>query len=296
MAKNFNNPSIYTPKTLNEVVSILKDNKNIYFFSGGTYILSKKNNYPDFSNKDIIYLGDVAELLKINHSDKFTEFGASISIQKMINSGMQTLGKNTIGALESISTSQIRSLSTIGGALCTPNKRFFLSTILSVLQAQAEIRIFNKKRTIIKFIDIPSLYDENGFFKYTEPTILTKIKIPITHTKNQYFFNLGSPLKELESTVYFGFNFSISQNNIDTCHVCISGPEFFFTNTDFDNVISSITLPLTYNQINNLLHLLKEKISTSSIKISNLQIERAVRLLHFTLKDISERFVSGEYA
>ena len=295
MSKSINIPTIYTPSSVNELVSMIRANPKAYLFAGGTYIMSEKKEYPEFDDKDIIQLEKVAELTKTGHSDKYTEFGASLTLQKIMNAGAQIFSPDTINALEMISNSQIRNLSTVGGALCTYEKRFFLPCILSTINAQAEMKTILKNKVVTKIVSIPSLYNEDGLFLYPGVSFMTKIRIPNNPDGKQYFRVSGSPIREPRTTVYFGLNYSVIQSNLEHCHLCISCTEnCFFTNNDFDNTLSSLTLPIKKQQMSQVLKLLRDRLSETCRKMSDFQKERAVRFLHCVLADISERFISGE--
>ncbi len=107
MADKIKTPSIYIPKTLNDIIMEKGRNPDAILFAGGTFLMTEP------LENDIISILGVPELQKITHTDRFLEIGAVTTLEQLLNTGSYLLSKNTFNAIESIGTTIIRSRATV---------------------------------------------------------------------------------------------------------------------------------------------------------------------------------------
>jgi xanthine dehydrogenase FAD-binding subunit len=286
-------PTVFFPKTINEAVAFKLKYPNAVFWAGGTYLMSRPNFYPSTAQKDIISLKGLPDLTKIYHADRFIEAGSMVTIQQLINVVGYSFSKELDAAMLSIGSSLVRNQATIGGALCSKDMRFSLCCILATLNAQAEIKMVSKKAQT-RWVPISKLYDRKGTFIYADDALLTKVRIPSDSKQNKIFRTIGSPVHRPQEAVIFGLQYSTNQANITLPNMCIVFPSScFYMSQVFDNLISTINLPLSADRIKKLSKSLSAELKTAALNATPIQIERASRLFEVVLNDINTAYLEG---
>ena len=171
-----------------------------------------------------------------------------------------------------------------------------MSCILATLNAQAEIRMVSKAATA-RWVPVSKLYDRKGNFLFADYALLTRVRIP-TDTTSQYQFvskTLDSPMLNPSESVIFGLQYTISQGNITTPNLCIILPNScFYMSQDFDNLLSTISFPITRDRAQKVARRLASDLRMSVRQNTDqLQIERAVRLLEHVLYEINTNYLAG---
>ena len=296
MPEGLRSPTVFTPKTVSEAIANKLKNPDARFWAGGTYIMSRPNFYPNPSQRDIISLSGIQDLSRIYHADRYLEAGAMVTIQQLLTMGSFIFSKELYNAITSIGSSVIRNQATIGGSLCTSDMRFTMSCVMATLNAQAEIRMVSKSATA-RWIPVSKLYDRKGNFLFADNALLTKIRIPTDGTNQNMFISrtLDSPMQNPSGAVIFSLQYSINQGNITSPSMCIALPNAcFYMSQDFDNLLSTISFPITADKTNKIARRLASDLKISVRQNTNLlQIERAVRLLEVVLNEININYLAG---
>lgn len=293
MLEGLRSPTVFSPKTVNEAVAFKLKNPNANFWAGGTYLMSRPGFYPSSTPQDIISLKGLSELTKIYHADRYIEAGSMVTIQQLINMVGYSFSKELNAALLSIGSSLIRNQATIGGALCCREMRFSLCCILASLNAQAEVKLV-KKNPVTRWFPISKLYDKKGTFIYADDALLTKVRIPSETKQYKVFKTVGFPVQKPEESVIFGLQYSTNQANITHPVLCIVFPSScFYMSQIFDNLISTINLPLSLDRIRKISKSLAAELKTAAENATPLQIERATRLFEEILNGINTTYLEG---
>ncbi|MBQ7728921.1 MAG: hypothetical protein IJT86_01070, partial [Spirochaetales bacterium] len=170
------------------------------------------------------------------------------------------------------------------------------SCVLSTLNAQAEIRMVSRAASS-RWIPVSKLYDRKGNFLFADNALLTKIRIPTDATSQNIFISrtLDSPMLNPSEAVLFGLQYSIQQGSIATPSLCIALPSScFYMSQDFDNLLSTISFPITADKIQKISRRLASDLRVSVRQNTDqLQIERAVRLLEQVLNEINMNYLAG---
>jgi len=294
VADNIKTPSIYLPKTLSEIITEKGKNPDAILFAGGTFLMTRP------LENDIISILGVPELQKVTHTDRFLEIGSAVTIEQLLNTGSYLLSKSTFNAIESIGTTVIRSRATIGGALCTREMRFSLSCILATIGAQAEIRTIQKRgfkgrriKSIQNWYSIRKLYTSSGDFMFPNNVVMTKVRIPARDDAVQIFRFLESPMKNPSQAVYFGFEYTPSQNGITQPTMCVAYPDNgFFFSQDFNAGLSSLSMPAENKAVKEQCRILREKLYEACPEITEVQKARTIRLFTSVIQEISQQFMT----
>lgn len=293
MQEGLKSPTVFNPKTIAEAIADKLKNEDAQFWAGGTFLMSRKDFYPNPTQKDIISLKSIPDLTKIYHSDRFIEVGSMVTIQYLMNMCSYLFSKEINTALLSIGTSIVRRQATIGGSLCTKDIKFPLCGILSTLNAQAELYMVSKSAKS-RWFSIEKLYDRKGSFLYEGEALITKIRIPTDFKQFQVFRMLGSPMQNPNEAVFFGLQYSINQANIMQPNMCLIFPSScFYMSQDFDNLLATVNLPLSHEGMIKISKRLVAELKSSSLEVTSLQLERAKRLTEAVLNDMNTMFLAG---
>ncbi len=295
-----NNTTLATPRNFNELLASILKYENATLFSGGTYIMRMDDYYPNEEKRTYISLSDIPELHKVMHSDRFIEVGSMVTIQQLLHFGFHSFSKNLVDALESIGTTILRNQITVGGALCTLKSRYALSCILCALNAQVEMRIVLKsrlfKRLRVKsiWLSADKLYDENGYFIYSDKAILTRVRIPLKENGIQHIATIGSPVHNPDSSVIMAMQYTISQGSINSPSFCLSFIENgLFTSAEFENILRTLKFPLSAKAIKNASVELERLMKAKCPNANELQFERARRIVISTLFDANSEYLDS---
>lgn len=294
VADKIKTPSIYIPKTLNDLIMEKGRNPDAIIFAGGTFLMTEP------LENDIISILGVPELQKITHTDRFLEIGAVTTLEQLLNTGSYLLSKNTFKAIESIGTTIIRSRATVGGALCTRSMRFSLSCILATIGAQVEVRTIQRKgfrgkkiKSIQNWYNVRKMYSPSGDILFGNNFVVTKVRIPARDDAVQVFRFLESPMKNPSQAVYFGFEYTPNQNGIAQPTMCIAYPKGgFFFNQEFNSGLSSLTMPVDSKALKEQCRILKEKLTEACPEITDVQKARTIRLFSSVMQEISQQFMT----
>lgn len=290
--------SVYTPKTLTELINIKAKNPDAVIFGGGTFIMSRDGFYPDIKSKDIILTSQVSELSRVYHLEKYVDVGSAVSLETLLGTGSYIISRPLDKALRSLSSSGIRNQMTIGGALCTDSIRFAFPCYLSAIGAEAEVRFFSRRgrsdriKVTSRWLSIPKLYGPDGEYGLSANAIVTRLRIPSQEGFKQFYRTLGSPMHESSSSVIFALVFRDNKGIMADASLRIVFPVAgFFASADFDSMLSGISLPMPTSQINKLGSRLASEIRASFPKVTGIQVERAKRLLLTVLFDLNTDYL-----
>ncbi|MDC7124580.1 MAG: FAD binding domain-containing protein, partial [Spirochaetales bacterium] len=185
MTQTISSPIVYYPKSISELLSLYKTMPDSQLFAGGTEILSTKTTkYPVFS-QNIICLSKIDELSAIRRSEGYIEIGACATLNKIIGIGEHVLKTALYKALNSIATKELRNLATIGGNICSPDRRKNLIPLLILLDTKLELR----KQGTSRWLNLKRFLSESEGMAKDE--ILTKLRIPFNNYNHQFFTITG---------------------------------------------------------------------------------------------------------
>lgn len=164
---------VSAPQNLNEALSFYKRFPNVVPASGCTGLMLESSN----KSVSILSLHNIQELQKITRTDRFIEFGSSVTLSRIIQipniAQLIPLQK----AIETVGTFSTRNLATIGGNIFV-NGTGTLFPILTLLDASCELRSSNA----VSIIKIHDLIKPHGKSMLPDSFIITKIRIPLEYS------------------------------------------------------------------------------------------------------------------
>ncbi len=176
---------VHQASSMNDVLKIMKENKEVKILAGGTDVLIKMRERK-YKDVEIVSIGDISELsgIHIDESENIIIKSATKFIDiinnEYIAKHLPTLGK----ACNQIGSPQIRNIATIGGNLCNGAVSADVVPILLVLDAQLHIVGLDGKMRIINVNDLHTGPGQTSLIEGQE--LLVEI-----HIKKENYVNFG---------------------------------------------------------------------------------------------------------
>lgn len=283
-------PAVHSPRNIMELIQTRKRYPTAILWSGGTSIMGKEHPYPYKTSNDIIYLGKVQELLRINRTERYLEIGSQVSIEQLLTVGQHILPPLFARACETIGSSIIRGQATIGGSLCIKDYRLNIAGALSVLDTLVEIRGLQSGS---RWIPMLRLYNSSGNLILNPGDIVTRIRIHFENAKYQYFKAVGRPFFEPESSVIFCVFSKPEKATLLEYRFSLTFPNSgIFKSRELESLVTSNDLPLTGKEILQTSAQLRIKLELWNDQLSPLQIERACRVFEHSLHRLNTKSFS----
>ncbi len=272
MLEGLRSPNIHTPINIGEFSSIIQHYPTSSYWAGGTYIMSRKGFYPSSTtNDEIIYLGSIEELHRIQRNDRVAEFGSMVTLYELIATGRSILPKILIDNIQSIGGKIATSRISLGGSLATVDFRSSLAGTLSLFDSSCEVKFMKKKRMHSKWYPLLSIYDKTGRLSLPERALISRVRINLTQKNFQKFMSLGSFLYESKDAVAISIAGNPENDNFNDAKIAITYPNMgFIANHDLDNIFSSARFPLEQSESKSIedaiLEVCKQNFSLSALQ------------------------------
>ncbi len=238
-----NNIHVYTASTIQEVLYYLKNTKDLKVYSGAT--LCKKQLYGTkiVLPEQVIFVANIDELKEITKTERYIEFGSSVTINQILEVGKNRIPPFLFEAAASIASHNVGNIATIGGNICNAPHKMSLYSPLLALDASLEIRSSSETQHIAlsKFTEMPM-----GFF-------LTKIRVPLAEWHTATYIKLGSPYEQNEKSASYTFLADSSKGTtLDDLRIAFAGM-VTFRSRELENTLIGARLPLSEKDCVNLL-------------------------------------------
>ncbi|MBQ0039750.1 MAG: FAD binding domain-containing protein [Treponema sp.] len=230
------NKTVLISKSLADVIFHFKNTDELQILAGctGTEI--------DSIMEKSVSIRSIPELNTIDRHERYIEYGAAVTLSKILTTGTGRLPEFFLEAIKSIGTEQIRNIATIGGNICSKKIKHTMWAPLLALNARLEIKSVTDTTTVLfsKFDGIP------------EKSILTKIRIPLEEWDVQIFRRIG-PTNTLSSlSGSFTFLVETQRGMIANIRIVYAGNTVFYS-PEFENKIIGTRLPLSQKMIDDLI-------------------------------------------
>ncbi len=282
-------PAVHLPRTMGDLISVATRFPNAIFWGGGTYIMSRPGYYINGKAQDIIYTGRIAELKRINRTDRYLEIGSAVTFEQLLSVGRQALPPLLHKTIESSASKIVRSQMSVGGSLATKGIRFSLSAALSALQAEAEVKTCMGIRTTTRWVEVGRLYDRQGNYILKSNEFITRIRLAFDKENFSYFIRTGKPIIDPSDSVTLAFACFYNQSVITRFNMCIIFPSsLFLVPQEVDISMQGALLPLSTQQIERVVKSVTEQINSEiSIDVLPIQVERAKRFIESALHELN---------
>ncbi len=269
-----NEIKIINAKTVNEVLYHLKNIANLEIIAGSTLC---EKNYNGTSIKlpvACLFIGNIDELKEVNRTERFIEFGASVTFNQMLELGKKRLPSPLFEAISTCATHTIANTATIGGNICYLKHKLSLYSPLLALDASLELRSSSETRhiSLSKFYGL-----DKGFF-------LTKIRVPVYNWQTIIYKKIG---RSFLNGASFTFLADSSKGALlDDLRIAYAG-DIVFRSRELENTLIGSRLPLTNKEIFNLLEK-ASKMFEDAMKNKNdkIQKDQFMNLLEQSLEEL----------
>ena len=211
------NKVYFSPKNINDLKNIIKNNSNFNFLAGGTDLsltVTKERKEIPF----IIDLKEVKELDFIKLSKNYLEIGAATPLIKFEDE-IKKYYPDFYSVLKRYGSVQIRNVGTIGGNIATASPIGDSLPILLSLKAEVLIESFNRR----KVLPINNFFIDYRKTKLKKTEFIRSIKIPLFKKNIFKAYKISKRFDDDISSVCGSFNFKIDNNKIKEVYIAYGG-------------------------------------------------------------------------
>ncbi|GHT92488.1 FAD-binding protein [Spirochaetia bacterium] len=177
---------IFSPSSFQELFAAWARFPDAKPFAGGMEFIRYQGGKVLTLPQNILSLDKIDELQRITRSERYLEIGAMVKLGDILRMG-KIVPRALRRCLEGIGGPQVRQLATIGGNICTANRRLDASAPLIAMDAAYELRSAASARWISasRFSSLP------GPLGFKSQELLTRIRIPLGEWNYTAFRKFG---------------------------------------------------------------------------------------------------------
>ena len=267
--------------TLSTVCDHIRNIANLQVFGGCT----QKYTLPENS----LTIRKVQELSQTEKKERYIEFGPGVTLSYILSLGRANVPTVLYDAIETIGTTSIRNIATIGGNICASlSENEYKQTLwapLLALGAMLEIKtVKNTNKTGITQIPF------SQFTQLPKDTILTKIKVPLTDWEISIFRRVGPSNNITDTSASFVFLADTQKDILTDLRITFAGPLSFNLRDIINQHLSGIKLPIKQKQLSAFIE--KASIEYDSkigeAKVNPVLKAQFLNLLRFSFIDLTE--------
>jgi CO/xanthine dehydrogenase FAD-binding subunit len=178
---------VFSPSTFAELFNAWNRFPDAAPFAGGTEIIRGQGAQILTLPRNILSLEKLEDLHRITRTERYLEIGAMVRLNDIIRLG-KVVPEALTRCLEGIAGPQLRNLATIGGNLCTGDRRLDASAPMIALDAIYELRNSQAPRWISasRFSSLP------GPLAIEPQELLTRIRIPLEQWNYTVYHKFGN--------------------------------------------------------------------------------------------------------
>ncbi len=129
--------TIYPVSSVAEVLSILRNVQGVTIVAGGTELARRQTGRTLRLPSLVLPLARVPELSTVTKTERYIEFGPSVTLDAILQLGPKNLPEALHDAVRSVANPGIRALGTIGGNIAAKGHR--LTTFAPLLALDARL-------------------------------------------------------------------------------------------------------------------------------------------------------------
>ncbi|GHU16603.1 FAD-binding protein [Spirochaetia bacterium] len=178
---------VFSPSSFQELFAAWTRFPEAVPFAGGTELIRYQGEQTLTLPQNILSLDKIDELQRITRTERYLEIGAMVKLTDIIKMG-KIVPEALRLCLEGIGGPQMRCLATIGGNICTADRRLDASAPMIALDATYELRSAQSARWISasRFSVLP------GPLAFNPQELLTRIRIPLDQWNYTVYRKFGS--------------------------------------------------------------------------------------------------------
>lgn len=268
---------VFRPRTMSGLLRLYGKNPEALIFAGGTQIVLASTRGEDRSIRlpaKIIYLTNVADLLRISRSQRYLDMGACLPIARILSLGRHLLPDLLSRCLRSIGTPSVRNMATLGGNVCAPAPFHDSLPALDAIDAQLELRSQSGTRWL-----------RVRQFSSTRPgEILARVRLPLQEVDFQIYRKVGE--RGCPAILSFAGTASMTKGNLETLRFAIGGvAELVYRNPEVEARLEGLKLPIPVKEI----EMQEAALGRSLEQVPSYRRNTAVRLLGWFLRNLNQK-------
>jgi CO/xanthine dehydrogenase FAD-binding subunit len=215
-------PETYAPTALGEALQLLRRMPDMEIWAGGTWWMHRMRTVTERPVRPVLAIHQVRELRRVVRSGYQVDVGSAVPAGRLLSVGERFLPRPVLHALLQLGPPPVRSLATIGGALCLPDAILPVTVALQLLDARIELRRHGNAR----WTPLAQFRDGAGALRIQPGEMVTRVRVPLqswSHWDVRTFrtpFPAGGPslslvgAADIEKGVLNEFRYSVVINGI----------------------------------------------------------------------------------
>lgn len=277
--------NVYTPSSMNELLSLYAKLPAALLFNGGTHILREQPGQIVRLPATVINIGKVDELRRINRTERHIDIGAAVPIRRILEIGANVLPQSLHDALVQMLPPAVRNIATLGGNLCIRERRMTIYPVYLLLEIQLEVRKLGATRWIplIRFAGPGDRLDlQRG-------EVLTRIRIPFSSWDREVYRRVDQDLDAPNDLLSFCGLAHLGKNTIDEVRLAFgSAASIVVRSRELENELIGRHLPLARRELVPVMEILESTLDGYGERMSSFQRHRIRNLLGWFLDTLAE--------
>lgn len=262
--------SIFTAKTINDLLFQLKTVNNLQIIGGATYI----TELPEKS----LTIKNIPELAVIDKHERFFEFGPAVTLNTILHLGSNAIPAIIYDAILSMSNHAVRNMATIGGNIMAKDNRLSLIAPLVALDTTLKFKS-QKSFDVIPITKLDTISSDK---------VLVSIRIPNDEWNVEIYKRLGPSYKITDESASFCFLARTEKNLLINLKLCFSGP-FIFQSKELESKFLGIRLPLSQSVIHDFITIASREFDEMSkdIEYDPILKQQFLNLIAYSLHELT---------
>ena len=242
-----NKISFIKVNTLHDLLYHLKNTSNLKVYGGATSLHKKNKEITVAINENAIFATECKECCFIDKKERYIDFGAGITLNKILYLGKNKLPEYFYKAISSVANPLIRNTATLVGNICNDNFYNTLYAPLLAVDAKLEIRNYSETKVVelSKFTGL-----KNG-------EMITKLRLPLIDWDVEMFERLGPTNKLIDVSASYTFLAKSEKNTLTELRIAFCG-KIKLRSNELENQLIGIKLPISKKAISNMIEVASE--------------------------------------
>lgn len=202
---------VLRPETISELLGFLKQRPDCILSAGNTFLATNPFARLELHDRDIISLDRLEELKRTVRTDRFTEFGAMVTLEKIINLDSNLVPPGFRQGISKTVPFPARTLATLGGNLSLPAEMLNLLPLLASWDTRLELR----RQGATRYLPAKDFINTMGELNLEPGEVLVRIRMPLQRWNHQIYERIeGEDNMGIPSMAFAGLA-RVSRNTIE---------------------------------------------------------------------------------
>ena len=278
---------VFRPRSLNWALELYLRHPEALVVAGGTAVLPSRLS-AGAAPREILYLGQVAELGRIYRTLRVLEIGSTLTLNRILSAGRTVIPEALASALGSVATPSVRNLATLGGNICSASPWNDSLPPLYAIDAQVELAAASAARwvAIERFVTGP------GRTALRPGELLSRIRLPLEDWPLQVYRRVSRHGNASRALVSLCGLARAGRGTVEAVRLALGGVGgTVFRSRELEAELEGHRLPLSRLRVDQLLRRLEEQLHpwTDAYTTERYRLATALRLVRWFLEEIHLR-------